>query len=274
MLKLLLALLMATRTGTPSQVNASAGNGSTSVTVPAAANLVVAFWSHWDENAGSSLATLTLNGVGFTIASQLAEGATNNESGVGVARLASPATGSQTLAWTWSAGGARTEGGEIVLVYVQDGNISDPVRAGSTDANTGAGDVTVTVGSVTTDLVLAFAGSTSPTAPAINGTVFINDATLNGQIYDVSEVTAGASSTVVTMTGENNSAMAAISLKTSGLTLSPATGLATLTGFAPNLTASASAALSGTIISATTETDIVNGGKTIIITLSGTTWVP
>ena len=209
---------MAQRTGTASQDDASAGNGSTSVTVPADATAVVAFWSHFDGNGGSTLSGLTLNGVSFFPAdSQLAEGATADESGVGVASLASPATGSQTLAWTWSAGAARAEGGEIVLVYVKDVDIADLVRAAATDAQISTDNCSVNVASEATDLLLAFAQDfnegTPDDDPALDGTVFINDALLNLHSYDVSEVTPGAGSTTVNMTGEAFSAMAAVTLK-------------------------------------------------------------
>jgi len=36
----------------------------------------------------------------------------------------------------------------------------------------------------------------------------------------------------------------------------------------------ATAVVTGTITSSTTESDIVAGGKTIIITLTGDTWIP
>lgn len=204
---------MPSRTGTASQVDASAGNGSTSVTVPADATMAVAFWSHWDGNAGETLSGLTLGGNAFTTQSQLAEGATADESGVGVAVLTSlPGTGSQTLAWTWSAGGARTEGGEIVVVWIKGHNTSTPVRAAGVDAATVSNNVAVTISSETTDLLLAFAEDFSDTNPALDGTVFINNAVVNSHSYDVSEVTPSAGSTTVNMTSERYSAMAAISL--------------------------------------------------------------
>ena len=211
------------RTGTPSQANASAGNGSTSVTVPADANCVVAFWSHWDDNAGSTISSLTINSVAFSIASQIAEGTPANAPGVGVARLINPATGSQTFAWTWSGGAARTQGGKIVLVYVKDANTSDPVRAAATDTDINANNVTVNLATETTDLLLAMAMSADLVNPVLDGTVFINDAVLNNQTTDVSEVTPSASSTTITMTGEQFSCMAAISLKESGLSSAYAT---------------------------------------------------
>lgn len=201
------------RTGTPSQIDASAGSGSTTVSVPSDATAVVAFWSHWDGDAGSILSSPTLNGVPFTIHSQLAEGATTGESGTGVATLANPATGSQTFAWNWSAGGARSEGGWIVLVYIKGCDTSDLVRSSGVDAAISTNDVQVVLTTQSTDLVLAAAQSYAPDNPSLAGTVFINNVTFNSQIYDVSEVTAGASSTTVTMTGEYFSSMAAIAIK-------------------------------------------------------------
>lgn len=203
----------AVRTGTPSQVDASGGNGSTSVTVPTDATAVVAFWAHWDGNAGSILSSLTLDSVAFTIHEQLAEGAVSNENGVGVATLVSPATGSRTLAWTWSAGGARSEGGEIILVYVKGVNLADPVRDTALDAAEATDNVSVTLTTQSTDLVLAFGERFTGGNPALDGTVFINNATLNSHVYDVSQVTAGASSTTIAMTNESWSCMAGIALK-------------------------------------------------------------
>ncbi len=204
-----------TRTGTASEVDGSAGSGSISVTVPADATAVVAFWSHWDGNGGSSISALTLNGAGFTIVEQQTEGAFADENGTGVAVLTNPATGSQTFAWTWSAGGARTEGGEIILVYVKDANIGDVVRDTALDSATETNDVTVTVTSETTDLVLGFAVRFDNTIsnPGLSGTVFIDDSLINDHLYDVSQAAAGLPNTTFTMTAEEYSSMAAISLK-------------------------------------------------------------
>lgn len=62
----------------------------------------------------------------------------------------------------------------------------------------------------------------------------------------------------------------------SGITLATGLGLATLNGFPPSIstTGADSAALSGTVTASITEDDIVAGGKTIILTLTGATWVP
>lgn len=74
----------------------------------------------------------------------------------------------------------------------------------------------------------------------------------------------------------DSSTIAHLFVEPSGISLAVGFGELNATGYAPTIVTvgTASAALGGTIVSATTETDIVTGGKTIIITLSGTTWVP
>jgi hypothetical protein len=202
-----------TRTGAASQVDGSGGNGSTGVTVPADCTLVVAFFSSWDGNSGATVSALSLNGTPLVIAAQLADGHVTDANMVGVASLASPPTGTPTFAWTYSAGGARSEGGEIILVYVKD---DDGLRDGGVDSDEGGNAVAVTLDTETDDLLLVFAESIDGGGPpVITGatTTFIDDAALNSHEYDVGEVAPGAVSTTVNMTGESYSAMACASVK-------------------------------------------------------------
>jgi hypothetical protein len=186
--------------------------------VPTGANYVVAFFSHWDDNGGSSLASLELNGAAFAFVSQTPEGDTTNENGQGVAVLATPATGEQTLAWAWSAGGARSEGGEIILVYIADANIGDAVQGADDDANTETNPAAVTLTTADTDLVLAFAanftdvGGDPDPDPGLNGSEFL-DGELNSHNYELAEIAAGDGSTAVTMTAGRYPSLAAIALK-------------------------------------------------------------
>jgi hypothetical protein len=204
------------RTGTPSQVDGGGGDGSTSVTVPGDCTLVLAFWDHWDDNDDTTLASLSIDGDPFTIETQLAEGWATDASGVGVATLANPSTGSQTFAWAWSSGGARTEGGVITLVYLTG---SGEIRDTAVDSEDGTDQVQVTLDTETTDLLIVYASCWTGGGPAVivgATTTFINDATDNAREWDIAEVAASATSTTVTMTGESYSAMAAISLFESG----------------------------------------------------------
>lgn len=150
-------------TGSVVQVNALAGAGSTSVTVPADAKAVVAFFEHYDDAPapGSYMDTLTLGGISlfneidqFEPTEQFATDSTgNDEMGIGLGLLTTlPGTGSQTLAWSYSNANDRDEGGAIFLVFLKDlskdkkfrtiaigqGNASDPLpsallRTRSTD---------------------------------------------------------------------------------------------------------------------------------------------
>src|SRR5690606_32208405 len=187
---------MPSRTGTASLVDASGGDGSTSVDVPANCNAVVAFWGHWNFNGGSTLSGLTLDGDSFLPAeAELAEGVTPDEVGVGVAVLLNPSTGTQTISWTGSGRGARAEGGEFILVYIQDANTADPVRDAAVDSATFDDDVSVTIDTESDDLVLGFAGSFNFEGfnPDISLTEFIDDAVLNSHIFDVGEDAAPSS---------------------------------------------------------------------------------
>src|SRR5690606_34006910 len=212
---------MPSRTGTASIVDASAGAGSTSVDVPANCNAVVAFWAHWNFDAGSTLSTLTLDGDSFLPAeAELADGVPEGVNGVGVAVLLNPSTGTQTLEWAWSDGEARPEGAALVLVYIQDANTADPVRDAAVNGATYADeDVWVTIDTEPDDLVLGFASSVNfegsdPYIPDISLSPFIDNALINHYMFDVGEDVAPSSpSTTVDMAGVHYSTIAAISLK-------------------------------------------------------------
>lgn len=208
---------MARRTGTSVVINASGGNGSASVTVPADATGVIAFTVHWDGNTGSTLASLSLGGSPFTIRDQVGEGHSADHNGVAVATLPSPATGTQTLAWTWSAGGARSDGGEIVLVWVRDINPADFFRDAEISTNVAANDVSITLSTQPGDLVLALANTYADPPggnPMASGNVWDNNlGPLNGHIWDLTEVRASGTSTTVTMQGENYAALVGIAIK-------------------------------------------------------------
>lgn len=207
---------MPSRTGTASQVNGSAASGSTSVTVPADATAAVAFWSHFNSLGASTLSTKTLGGNAFTTLSENAcKTPTADSTGVGVAILETlPGTGSQTFAWAWSDSDARDEGGEIALVWIKDHNAGDAVRDSDVNSNTGTGvSASITIDSLTTDLVLGFGQSFTPTNPATTGTAFISNVTVNSEIYDATEVTAGAATTSISVTNGDYVTVAGVSLK-------------------------------------------------------------
>lgn len=179
------------------QANGSAGDGSDTLIVPFDTTLAVAFWFHWDGNTSTTLSTLSLGGSAFTELQDLAEGATTDEYGGGVGYLENPPTGHRTLSWTWSAGGARSEGGSIVIVYVKGHKTGDIVRDSDVIAELSGVAASITIDSDTTDLVLGLGGCFSSGTPALTATVFINNAALNSTIYDVSDITPGAATTTI-----------------------------------------------------------------------------
>lgn len=208
--------MAASRTGTASQVNASAASGSTSVTVPADATACIAFWSHFNSLGASTLGTKTLGGNAFTTLSENAcKSPSADSTGVGVAILENlPGTGTQTFAWAWSDSDARDEGGEIVLVWIKDHNAGDAVRDSDVSSNTGTGvTASITLTTITTDLVLGFGQSFTPTNPATSGTAFVSNQTVNSEIYDATEVTAGAATTGISVTNGDYVTVAGVALK-------------------------------------------------------------
>lgn len=202
-----------TRIGT-SIINGSAGNGSTSVTIPGGANGAIVFWSHWDGDVGATLSGFTLGGNPLTFLEQLPEGGVGSKSGVGAGVFTTlPPPGSATAAWTWSNGGSRSNGGEIIIVWIAGMNLDVPVRDTSVVAQSGGTDVSAFVLAGNDDLVLAFAESWGGTAPTLNGTVFIDNAVLNTHTYDLSQIQAANGYGTASMGGENWSSMAVVSLK-------------------------------------------------------------
>lgn len=233
------------RIGAPVQVNGSAGNGSTSITVPVGASSVVAFWSHWDGDVASTLSSLTLGGNSIPVLKQSADGALSGSSGIGVGISTNlPAAGSQTLVWTWSNGGSRSNGGEIVLVFVGGSHTQAPARASAIDFDVGGNAVQVGVESTVNDLILAFAQRYQPGGLTLDGTPLIDNASLNDHIYDLSQVTPQATLTPITATGVSWSSIAAVSLRPATEVVRQAT--ATLSGGSASLAASAQQTVTST----------------------------
>jgi Concanavalin A-like lectin/glucanases superfamily len=210
-----------TVTGTASQVNASAGDGSTSVTVPGDCDLVVVFWAFWDGPTNTGMAGLTLDGDPFTIIENEID--VGDLSATGIAILENPSVGSQTFAWDWTDNTSKSEGGWIALVYVTDATIGDAVRDSGTDHQSGGAACDVSVLTATDDLVLAAAQSFSSNPDITGGTELLDNISLNGQVYDVSEVPEVNGALLVEMTGEAYSSMAVIALTGGGSPPEPPT---------------------------------------------------
>ena len=216
------------RTGTAVTVNISASTGSTSVTVPTDADMVVAMWSHWDDNGDSTLSTLSYDGTSFLPAeAELGDGEVNfNGSGGGAAVLVNPSTGSNTLSWGWSSGGARSEGGALALIFYKDANTSDPTGSSDVDQNSVGNGVTASLTSVSSDsMVICFAEAyNNNTAIQIDGsaadTTIIDNVTINTHRFDVAESTGVSGAVDCDMTGESYSVIVGLELKAGASTVS------------------------------------------------------
>ena len=203
--------MAAVRTGTASEVDAGAAQSSSvSVTVPSDCTLIIAQWDYYDGGSGGPMTSIDLDSVNFTL--PVNEGDSGNNVGLGLGWLLNPATGSQTFAWDWGSGGAKSEGGLITLTYIKDHHATDPIRDTDWDRTNDNIDCSITVTSETTDIVIAQCGSFN-TTPTLDGTVYINDRIYQSEHYDASQVTAGASSTTVNMLGEEFSGMVGVSIK-------------------------------------------------------------
>lgn len=198
-----------------------------------------------------------------------------------------------------------------MAVYRALGNVASYVFTIPDPANLGVGFTLGYIGvNNTTPMDVAASGqinasSTTGTAPSVTtvtdnawGVCFFGFASLSVSTFtdaaplvhrqngdqldgaDFPKAVAGATGTkttsINTSAATNIGVTVALRPAPTGITLVTGFGEVNATGFAPAISTvgTASAALGGTIISATTETDIVTGGKTIIITLTSTQWVP
>jgi hypothetical protein len=227
-------------------IDGSAASGAVQVTVPAGTTLVVAFWSHWHETTASTMSVLALGGEDLdVIIESSARIPTGDHSGVGIAALENPPSGSQQLEWAWSGGGARTEGGEIVLIYFSGTHPETPVRAGAAImTGTFANDVSVDIPSEQGDTILAFGqrfstGLLSVQVAGVTVTPFLEDV-VNSHSFQLVEAPASSgSTTTVSLTDEWFSSVAALALPAAPATGATASGSPALPGLALVATAAA-----------------------------------
>lgn len=213
-------------------IDGSGGNDSITVNVPATCTGIAAFSSHWDGDSNSSLATLTLDGDSFTREDFLANNST--DSAVSAWLLENPSTGNGlTLAWTFSAGGARSEGGGIVLVFLSDVNTGDALRAA--DVNQAATTTPAPVSGTCEvgDTVLVFAqrfdsANAEPAAITDVLSYVLQDEFLNSESYSVGTIAAASPTVTATMDEWDYSTMALLVFKPAVAGDHSASGAATL----------------------------------------------
>lgn len=190
---------------------------TTTVTVPSAAQSVVALWAMDMGPNGSVMTSLALSGgaSAFTLHVNVPTVAASYERNVGVASATVGSTGTQTITVTPSA--TPVQGPTVYLVWFDD-NITTRVRDtdGVNEQSTTAPSITVDSGS--TDIVLgidAKYNQTLPTTPS--GWTSLSGYGYLSQGSKVSQCNVpGASSTTFVGQDANWSAAAAISIAPAG----------------------------------------------------------
>ena len=115
------------QTGTPEKIESNS-TGDHSVTVPSDCTLIVIAYAGW-SGAGNALSSASLDSDSFTEAAEI-EGGSGTNPGTGLAYLANPSTGSQTLSMTFE--GDAVDDFSVVVSYWKGVDTSSPSRDSAT----------------------------------------------------------------------------------------------------------------------------------------------
>lgn len=196
----------------------SAASGSTSVTVPSGTTLAVVVWNGY-ALAGLNVSSMTLNSVARTNVAAASHAGDADTYGNGIEYWISPASGSQTFAWTWNNTPLSGEGPCAQILFFSGSDTSSPIRAGNFDnsGSTGGGSsATINVTSNSTDYVLGFCASWHNTIDCAgtgqtNLTAAFTTNSRSGRCG--SETSPGASSTTFDAPTADDADISAISIK-------------------------------------------------------------
>lgn len=196
-------------TGTPVAIiwAGGANPAAQNVTIPADANFVAMFWSYWENTTGDGLASVTLGGVS---PSGTVEIGTTTAGGVatGVAWWINPSTGTQSLDPAWDVGPA--EGSTTIVVFVKN---AASVRDSDAAHDTSTNPVSVTLTTVSGDLVIKYDQKFGGTAPSLSASWTSGGTTTNNsESARLSYITASGASTVCNSEDEDFSSISAISI--------------------------------------------------------------
>lgn len=178
-----------------------------SITIPGTATAVYMCWGYFN-GTGNGLSTATINSVSFDEAHEIATDGTNNAGGI--AAWYNPSTGSQTLDVSWDAAPSGGAGPGVTIVYVLGGNTTAWRDADSAQGSTNS----VTLTTVSGDLVIAFDCKDGGTAPGAMGGSWTSETTqTNGAISTrTSSIEATGATQLVEGQDESFSSLAAISI--------------------------------------------------------------
>jgi hypothetical protein len=205
--------MAAVLTGTPVAVTWAAGANPAgqSITIPADATAVYMFWSFYTSADGNGLASVTLNGASPNQTFEIPTAATD-QTGTGVAAWYNPATGSRTLDPAWDA--APEEGSTCIVVFTKDGDTT-AWRDADADNQDGAAACSVTLTTVSGDLVLKFDQSFSAVPSLSSGWTAGQTHSNNSEGARLSYISATGTTQVCASEDENYSSVCAISIPAS-----------------------------------------------------------
>lgn len=204
--------MAAVLTGTPVAVTWAAGANPAgqSITIPSDATAVYMFWSFYTSADGNGLASVTLAGNAPAQTFEIPTAAVD-QTGTGVAAWYNPATGSQTLDPAWDA--APEEGATCIVVFVKDGDTT-AWRDADADNQDSTTACTVTLTTVSGDLVLKFDQRFSGTTPPSLSSGWTNGQTHNNNSESarLSYISATGTTQVCDSEDDNYSSVCAISI--------------------------------------------------------------
>lgn len=210
---LALALLLAReasaaceRTGSAAEVTSSANSGSTSVTVPADATLMVVgvggFFGTANQFSGGSV---TIAGASLTAISG-ADASTSFWQGVIFYRV-NPTTGSQTFAWDWVGAGAPDAGVSLTYAFYKGIDTGSPLKDSFASQAAGSPTATDSMTATTGDCIVAwgsaFTGGAGAHAFTWTNTTELTDTFFGTGAHSLSEAFPSGDTTVTASEGED-----------------------------------------------------------------------
>jgi hypothetical protein len=203
--------MAATLTGTPTAINWGSGTSPTpqDVTVPADATAVYFFWWYYSGEGLEALTSVTLGGTAVSQSFSIPRAGFTGA--CGVSAWYSHATGTQSVAPTFADTVGSIGPGSFVA-YVKDGDVTAWRDADAAHADGGTA-VTVTLTSVSGDLVLKMDGQLTGAVPSTSASwTSAQTQAYNGASSKLSYIAASGSTQACDAEDENYSSVVGISI--------------------------------------------------------------
>lgn len=173
------------------KVDATGGNVSTSITVPAGSTFALVKLTYWDNNEGNLVSSCSLDSQSATEIIDIAD--SGDIAGRYMSWIKGFGTGSQTFALNYGGGGARSEGGMIYVEFYSGVDTTTPIVD---SAHTGA----VNFGALSIDLTSNDTGEYF----SIHAQRYVADSNAPNIVFD----TGGTETEVYTNELDNNQRVA------------------------------------------------------------------